>query len=513
MKKLWIGIAVGVGVVLIGVVFVLMSASELGGEVATITTFDAKGEPHQTRVWVVEHGPEPWLRAGSPESSWLARINAYAEIELERGGSVARYQALTEADPKSVRRINHLMAQKYGLADTLIGLMRDDASVVPIRLRIIEDEAPIETTRPAPEPVAGQAKADPVTVSSDSAVFHGLESLPGGLLPGRALAVSGDGHVVVGSSSSARGIEAFLSTEEGLIGLGDLPGGGFSSQALGVSRDGGVIVGRGLSADGTEAFRWNAGLMTGLGDLPGGSFHSVATGVSADGGVVVGRATSEHGVEAFRLEGGQMVGLGDLPGGSFDSVALAVSSDGDVVVGVSDGRHGREAFRWQGGAMKPLGKLASGPGWSSAALAVSDDGSTAVGEGSAPEGTLAVRWAGDELTSLGGLAAIRADLDSVALAVSGDGSTVVGRSFAVPNGGAFVWDEAQGMRSIQELLANEHGIALEGWSLDAAHGMSDDGRVIVGFGRNPDGVTQPWRVELRAVEPAPAAEAPSTPTS
>src|SRR5262245_37489475 len=69
--------------------------------------------------------------------------------------------------------------------------------------------------------------------------------------------------------------------------LGDLPGGQFASRANDVSADGSVIVGSSYSASGLEAFRWTSGGgMVGLGDLPGGSFGSAASGVSADGSVV-----------------------------------------------------------------------------------------------------------------------------------------------------------------------------------------------------------------------------------
>ena len=70
--------------------------------------------------------------------------------------------------------------------------------------------------------------------------------------------------------------------------LGDLPGGTVSSQAFAVSADGLVVVGTSSSASGVEAFRWTqAGGIVGLGDLPGGIFNSEATSVSADGSVVV----------------------------------------------------------------------------------------------------------------------------------------------------------------------------------------------------------------------------------
>jgi probable HAF family extracellular repeat protein len=102
--------------------------------------------------------------------------------------------------------------------------------------------------------------------------------------------------------------EAFRWTQAtGMIPLGDLPGGGFYSFANAVSADGSVIVGASTSTDSgvsdLEAFRWTQATgMVGLGDLPGGRVDSFATGVSADGSIVVGSsavAIGDGGVDVY----------------------------------------------------------------------------------------------------------------------------------------------------------------------------------------------------------------------
>ena len=61
------------------------------------------------------------------------------------------------------------------------------------------------------------------------------------------------------------GVNAFFQ------GLGDLPGGDFKSAAYAISADGSVVAGQSSSASGSEAFRWTlAGGIVGLGDLAGG---------------------------------------------------------------------------------------------------------------------------------------------------------------------------------------------------------------------------------------------------
>jgi len=327
--------------------------------------------------------------------------------------------------------------------------------------------------------------------------FAGLGDLPGGDFQTGAYGISADGSVVVGYGVTSQGAEAFRWTRaDGMVGLGDLPGGGFGGRASGVSADGSVIVGASYSASGWEAFRWTAGEgMVGLGDLAGGYFESDAHAVSADGSTIVGAGVSDSGPEAFRwTESGGMVGLGALPGGTiYSSEATGVSADGSVIVGQSSSAMGtEEAFRWtEASGLVGLGDL-PGSYSGSRAWGVSSDGAVVVGGGRCPgpmwPGHEAFRW-----TTSGGMVGL-GDLpggafDSEAIAVSADGSVVVGascsRPFLVWPGGfeAFVWDAEHGMRNLRELLVNEYGLDLSGWTLIAGMGVSADGSTIIGNGR------------------------------
>ena len=329
--------------------------------------------------------------------------------------------------------------------------------------------------------------------------FQGLGDLPGGSFESQAFGVSADGSVVVGWSRSDPNIEAFRWTSGGgMVGLGDLPGGAVFTQAFGVSADGSVVVGVGSSASGSEAFRWTSeGGMVGLGDLPGGFFNDIngmAHGVSADGSVVVGSGTSDaagFSTEAFRwTAGGGMVGLGDLPGGIFSSVARGVSADGSVVVGAS----GTEAFRWtSAGGMVGLGDLPGGI-FRSDARGVSADGSVVVGVGRPASGQEAFRWtAGGGMVGLGDLPG--GSFDSEAFGVSADGSVVVGRGSSADDGEvAFLWDAANGMRSLQDVLVG-FDLDMTGWRLTNATGVSADGLTIVGTGTRL-GATEAWIAHL-----------------
>jgi len=81
---------------------------------------------------------------------------------------------------------------------------------------------------------------------------------------------------------------------------------------------------------------------------------------------------------------------------------------------------------------------------------------------------------------------------TIALDVSVDGTVVVGQATNLTSfeQQAMIWDPISGMRPLKEVLETQ--LDLTGWSLRRASAVSDDGRTIVGWGINPDGVTEGW---------------------
>ena len=115
------------------VIFVggLYLASELGGEVVVLRSFDPDGRGYDTRVWIVDYDGRGYLRGG-PDSDWVGRVMRNPEVELDRGGQKVRFRVVPT---KRVREpINHLMAEKYEIADVLIGLTGDRTQDIPLRL-------------------------------------------------------------------------------------------------------------------------------------------------------------------------------------------------------------------------------------------------------------------------------------------------------------------------------------------------------------------------------------------
>ena len=74
------------------------------------------------------------------------------------------------------------------------------------------------------------------------------------------------------------------------------------------------------------------------------------------------------------------------------------------------------------------------------------------------------------------------------LAISDDSSVIVGAY----GGRALIWTESFGLRDLQDLLATDFGVDLDGWTLESARDISSDGTVIVGTGRNPFGRPEGW---------------------
>ncbi len=84
--------------------------------------------------------------------------------------------------------------------------------------------------------------------------------------------------------------------------------------------------------------------------------------------------------------------------------------------------------------------------------------------------------------------------------VSADGSVVVGGSAEATGIRAFIWDTANGMQNLQDVLVSQLGLDLTGWTLTQAFGISADGLTIVGSG-NHDGISEAFI----AVIPGPGA--------
>lgn len=324
-----------------------------------------------------------------------------------------------------------------------------------------------------------------------------------GITTSTVYGISADGSTVVGRSDGVSGYEEpFRWTRAGgMVSLGGVPGGTAQGRALAVSADGSVIVGSTLVSFGLfpSPFRWtSSGGMVNLGVLSSSGTNE-AFGVSDDGETVFGVS----GLEGFRwTDSGGMVGLGGLGGPVVNSSINAVSSDGQIAAGYGWGGLAGEPARWTSATgMVGIGALGGGgPGeLLGRAHGISADGSTIVGSSTNTNGdTEAFRWtSASGIVGLGFLGAT--NNISIATDTSADGSIVVGYSRRLISNvqvlGAFIWDASDGMRTIEDVLANS-GVDLDGATLYSVWGISDDGKTLTGGGRQDGGFSEGWVAEL-----------------
>lgn len=340
------------------------------------------------------------------------------------------------------------------------------------------------------------ACVDPVRGAS----FRGLGYFSEDDASSHATAISWDGGVVVGESEAETAREPFVWTPEGGMKRLDniltviTPG-----RAADVSADGSVIVGEAFF-DQASSFRWQEAGFALFGQNP-----SVANGVSADGAVVVGTDRYRAGGgpspvtgTAYRWTADEgVVPLRDLPGGPDCSRANDVSADGRVIVGVGDCAASFQvedlgmAVRWgDGGVADPLGYLPGAGMHFSRANGISPEGNAIVGSSASAAGTEPFVWT--ETRGMVGLGHLPGASDGAAEAVSSLGRFVAGSS----GGRAFLWTEHLGMQDVQEMLARNPKIDVEGWTLTSVTAISPDGNYLAGNGRNPNGDQEAWWAEL-----------------
>jgi uncharacterized membrane protein len=142
------------------------------------------------------------------------------------------------------------------------------------------------------------------------------------------------------------------------------------------------------------------------------------------------------------------------PDGGFNGEALAVSADGLTIVGTNYGYGSQRAWIWRDGeGVSPIGK--SRGDWT--ALDVTDDGQVAVG--------------------------------------------FVLRDFSED---AFIWRKGSGVSSLVTFITRRGAVVPAGWTLNVASLISADGNTIYGWGLNPDGLIEMFKVALNASADRPA---------
>lgn len=314
----------------------------------------------------------------------------------------------------------------------------------------------------------------------EAAEFWRIEGFHSG--PERPI-LSRDGRIVVGQVlTESRGrAAAFWTADQGLETIA-LPDGYDSVRVRGMTGDATVISGYLATPTGGEAFVWSKDTSYKLIEQPTDLYRrSEALDVSANG-TAVGwfNESIESDEQAFVWTADQgMVPLGDLPGGDLHSKALAVSDDGSVIVGEANARgpDQQEPVVWtqQDGMIRLATDLE--PGAAGGASAVSPDGKIVVGSAGWGHGTGgAFRWTKDTGVEFIGVYGAPTGL-------SDDGKVIVGFDNGPPNWGntqGFIWNEGLGGRRVSMSLFHDHGVGESVFNFGVVTAVSGDGLTVLG---------------------------------
>ena len=340
-----------------------------------------------------------------------------------------------------------------------------------------------------------------LTLVGVTPAFSGVTFTPTGVIDMIPTSMSDDGTIVVGT-----GIfqvpNLYYTEASGVSIIGDGCFNGLPS----ISGDGATVLGCHIDVNGNEnAAKWLGGtswqdLGSEAGAVPCGTSLSGPYGVNQDGSLGVGLLWRAMVCKANAgtwdlVNGGPATVLPTLFTGPATR-ANAVNADGSIIVGWQDQLDGtRTAAKWVNTVPELI--LTPGGGLNGEAHAVSADGRTIVGE-RYNLGSKAWIWrVRNGVKSIGILSGI--DGDFTALDVSDDGRVVVGfiRKGQFSQSG-FIWAHGKGANYLDVFLNNRGAVVPDGWTLNVASLISADGKIIYGWGFNPDGRIEMFKIDLNA---------------
>ncbi len=318
-----------------------------------------------------------------------------------------------------------------------------------------------------------------------------------------ATSVSDDGRFVGGHSEGGAGLIPLIWDGTSANPLA-VPDGFIGAYVNDISGDGTHAVAITLGPDGFRGIHWDAsGIPTVMPtpSLPGASSAIVA--INADGSVMSGFTEQVFfpSVEsdAWTSQGGTQANHGDLAGGARDASLTGVTNDGTTFVGYADDGMRRAVRYTNAGGFEVLGTVAGGSG-AGFAVNIGAQGGTIVGNLEFGGVETPAYWDTDGTAHLIGLPG---SFDGgSANACSADGGIIVGAWYSgfadELSSTAFLWTAADGARPMIDVLTDDYGLDLDGWTLNVATDITPDGNTIVGVGLNPDGVLEAFKVTVPA---------------
>lgn len=338
--------------------------------------------------------------------------------------------------------------------------------------------------------------------------FVPLGDLPGGEFFSKATGVSDDGRYVAGASvGTAEGFTPLRWDGTTPVPLSLPAGYNLGAEVNDISGDGQWVVGMGPGPAGFTGLRWQPNgtpVVTGDFAPPG---WSSANSVSGNGSVITGFGGLDFfsgASEMFRWTSatGEQP-LGDLAGGTAFSNGTCISNDGTVIGGYGTDDLGLRPVTWTQSGFNILATVEGGTG-AGRVLGLSHDGQVALGEAQVGGAFLPARWQGGTAEQLG-TPPVGYEVGN-AIASNADGSLVIGvwreTEFSDELGSiAFIWDLQHGSRLLADALLADYGLDLTGWTLNTITDMTPDGQTMVGYGMNPSGNFEAFKITI----PAPSA--------
>jgi uncharacterized membrane protein len=331
--------------------------------------------------------------------------------------------------------------------------------------------------------------------------FSGATFTATGVIDMLPTSMSDDASIVVGTGSF-QVPNLYYTEASGASVIGDGCYNGLPS----ISGDGTTVLGCHVDAQGNEnAAKWLGGMswqdLGGeAGAVPCGTSLSGAYGVNQDGSLGVGllwRAQVCHANAGYwdLINGGPATVLPMLFNGPATR-ANAVNANGSVIVGWQDQATGeRTAAKWVDSGAGYVEELILTPsgGLNGEAQAVSADGNTIVG-GGYNFGSSAWIW-----RPKAGVMPLEsrpnASASFVALDVSDSGKVVVGFARFGNSTRAVIWKPKQDQGAfLDEFIERGGAVVPDGWTLSVANVISADGKTIYGWGFNPNGLIEMYKV-------------------
>jgi uncharacterized membrane protein len=342
-----------------------------------------------------------------------------------------------------------------------------------------------------------------LVLAETAPAFSQTTFTPTGVIDMIPTSMSDDASIVVGTGTFGAP-NLYYTEASGASVIGD----GCGSGVPAISGDGTTIVGCNVNSDGKyNAAEWLGGTSwLDLGTVDGGVacdiFLSGSYGIDHDGSLAVGLVylpqICKAGAGTWDLiNGGPATALPALFGDTTYSRANAVNADGSVIVGWQDQLSGeRTAAKWVDGVEELI--LTASGGFNGEAMAVSADGQTIVG---GAYNFSRAAWIWHPGTGVRPIGSRGGDGRFTALDVSDDGKVVVGFLRRLYHGfpsqrGAFIWNEGEGTTTLDVFLSKRGVVVPHGWKLTVASLISADGKTIYGWGFNPDGLVEMFKIGL-----------------